>query len=370
MKPLIFIFILLLSVYLGTDCFADTINLKNKRTMHGIVEKEDEESLVLNVGFGTIKIPKRDIESVERSGDNERIREQWREKYFENYPAPTSAEEELLESFKKLKLRREKAIRKVNMKEKLSKEISKLQKDISNLQNSLTKIGIQLKSTDHQKDVIRYNNLVVEFNSLSGNIKSKIDELTRLQKDYDSINESVTNYIGQLSEVLNTFKEKHRDIIAKNPTSEQLQFYKNLKKRLDHFQGEFKQEAVSFKKSGLGILVKALLNQHIQATMLLDTGAELTVISKTIAKKLGIDTDKIKRDVELVLADGRRLAAKLTTLDTIKVGNSESKDVIIAIVKNIPGNIDGFLGMSFLKNFAFSIDAQQKELILSSFNPQ
>jgi clan AA aspartic protease (TIGR02281 family) len=338
--------------------------------MQGIIEKENENSVVLNVGFGTVEIPKSDIESIEKSQNNKQIINLWRQKYFENYPAPTPKEEQLLKSFRKLKSCREKAIRKIGMKERVSVEIFTLQKDIANLQNSLTEIGTKLKFTNSKKDIVKYNNLVVEFNSLSNKIKSKIDELTHLRKDYDSINKSVTDYIELLCEFVKNFKEKHQHIIAENLTPQQQQFYKNLKERLNYFQEEFRQEAISFKKLGSGILVKAILNQRIQARMLVDTGAELTVISERIAEKLGIDSSKIRQNIGLVLADGRRLAVKLTTLDTIKVGNSEGKNVRVAIIKNMSDNIDGFLGMSFLKNFAFSIDARTQELILSSFNPK
>lgn len=370
MKPLIFILILFLNLYLVTDSFPDTINLKNKRSIEGIIEEEDAEALVLNVGFGTIKIHKKDIESIERLHDEERIMQQWRKQYFENYPAPTPREGKLLKKFRELKLEREKTIRKVTSRASFSREIPKLQKEISGLQDNLDEVGKQLMLTSHRDDVVRYNNLVVKFNSLSNDIKLKMDGLFKIRKDHDAINEFVANYTDQLASFINIFEEKHKIIVTKNPTFQQLQFYENLKKKLQYFQKDFKQESVNFKQSGLGILVKVLLNQHVWATMLLDTGAELTIISARVAEKLGIEMSKIQRDVNLVLADGRKLAAKLTTLNTIKIGNSESKNVAVAIVENMPGNNDGFLGMSFLRNFAFSIDVRQQELTLSSFNPQ
>lgn len=370
MRFLIFIFVLPLTVYLAIDCFADTINLKNKRSMYGIVEKEDEESIVLNVGFGTVKIPKSDIESIERSVDNKEIKEKWKEKYFENFPAPTPEDQELLESFKEAKLRREEATRKLRIRESISRDMSLLQKEISSLQDNLSETGTKLKSAN-KKDVIKYNILVVEFNSLSAKIKLKTTQLSRLQSDYNNVNEFITNYIEEFTKLTEVFKEKHKDVIAKRPTDEQHKFYENLKKRLDHFQNELKHETISFKGSGSNILVKVLLNRRVQATMLVDTGAEITIISEAVARRLGIDADKIKQDVNLVVADGSKLAAKLTTLEAIKFGSLEGKNVTVAIVEGVSDpQIDGFLGMSFLKNFAFSIDARSKKLILNSFRPQ
>ncbi|MFC1666464.1 TIGR02281 family clan AA aspartic protease [Candidatus Omnitrophota bacterium] len=50
---------------------ADTVYLKNGRRIEGLIEKEDEEDLELNVGFGTVKFRMSEIKSIYRSSRSE-----------------------------------------------------------------------------------------------------------------------------------------------------------------------------------------------------------------------------------------------------------------------------------------------------------
>lgn len=67
-----------LSILNGT-VNADTIYLKNGRSIEGFIEKADDKSIDLEVGFGTIKIEKEQISIIHRSSpeESERIYEKW-----------------------------------------------------------------------------------------------------------------------------------------------------------------------------------------------------------------------------------------------------------------------------------------------------
>jgi len=58
---------------------ADMIYLKNGRSIEGFIEKADDKSIDLEVGFGTIKIEKEQISIIHRSSpqEAERIYEKW-----------------------------------------------------------------------------------------------------------------------------------------------------------------------------------------------------------------------------------------------------------------------------------------------------
>jgi predicted aspartyl protease len=99
------------------------------------------------------------------------------------------------------------------------------------------------------------------------------------------------------------------------------------------------------------IVVDALLNKKVSATLILDTGASLVVIKDSVAR----------------LADGRESTAKHTVLESVSVQGVEADNVDVAILPedaNDPALKDGLLGMTYLKNFSFKIDQKNKKLTL------
>jgi clan AA aspartic protease (TIGR02281 family) len=61
---------------------ADTVNLKNGGSVSGIIEKEDDKSVEVNTGFGTVTFKKAGVKNIERSGAEEsrKMAETWEEK--------------------------------------------------------------------------------------------------------------------------------------------------------------------------------------------------------------------------------------------------------------------------------------------------
>jgi len=127
---------------------------------------------------------------------------------------------------------------------------------------------------------------------------------------------------------------------------------------------------VRWNKESGHIIVNALLNKKINATLVVDTGASGVLLSKSIGDKLGIMTDKTSGKanpiVQLTLADGRKIEAQYVVLQSVKVQDAEAYDVEGAILLEDKAGIayDGLLGMSFLNRFNFKFDNKQEKLIL------
>ncbi len=115
------------------------------------------------------------------------------------------------------------------------------------------------------------------------------------------------------------------------------------------------------------VFVDALLNKKVKARLLLDTGASVVVLSDKIGRQLGINMKKDKNMVTLQMADGRKTEAKFIALEFVSIEGIEAKGVSAAVLLNDsdePGYKDGLLGMSFLKQFNFTVDQKNKKLIL------
>ncbi|MBI4707440.1 MAG: retroviral-like aspartic protease family protein [Candidatus Omnitrophica bacterium] len=128
---------------------------------------------------------------------------------------------------------------------------------------------------------------------------------------------------------------------------------------------ERQPKAVDLRHNEAGILVDALLDDKVSVRFILDTGASLVLISRKVAQELGFNPDRFIPDVQMQLADGRKVRAKHITIRSIKVQNLEAKNVDAALIIDEAGDIgDGLLGMSFLKRFNFKVDLKEKKLIL------
>lgn len=212
---------------------ADTVHLKNGRSIEGLVEKEDEETVVLNVGFGTVKFKKTEIENIEKSkpGETEAIEKEWQTR-------------EKMETEKRQKRQQE------------------------------------------------------------------LEEARRKK--------------------------------------------------------ELEPKEVGFSDKGNRIVVSALINNKVNASLLLDTGASIVMLSESIAKQLKINTKVAQKDImDVQVADGRKVKAVYVVLDSLSVQGVEAKNVDASILLDAEENIeDGLLGMSFLNKFNFQIDSVNKKLIL------
>ncbi len=122
---------------------------------------------------------------------------------------------------------------------------------------------------------------------------------------------------------------------------------------------------IPLKKIGGSFVVRANLNKERTADLIVDTGASMTVLSTDVAIDLGIlgTTDNKLLTVNTA---GGSVQVNMNYLISLNVGTAQAKNVAVAIhdLPDIPEQIEGLLGMSFLKHFLVTLDAEHARLIL------
>ncbi|MGK7344712.1 MAG: retroviral-like aspartic protease family protein [Candidatus Nitrospinota bacterium M3_3B_026] len=115
---------------------------------------------------------------------------------------------------------------------------------------------------------------------------------------------------------------------------------------------------------GEGFTVEAGLNGAVKARLLVDTGASIVIISPETARRLGYSRLEDLPRLPVSTAGGVSWIW-LIVLESVKVERAEVWSVEAGISPNFGRGMDGLLGMSFLKEFGYRLDAAAKELTLT-----
>jgi clan AA aspartic protease (TIGR02281 family) len=116
------------------------------------------------------------------------------------------------------------------------------------------------------------------------------------------------------------------------------------------------------RRYGNAMLVEALVGSTVRTRLLLDTGAELTVLSTAAARRLALNLENAAV-MPLRSASGV-FFAPIIKVQSITVGEAMAYDVEVIVHDATPG-LDGLLGMSFLDNFLVTISTSDARLILT-----
>jgi predicted aspartyl protease len=104
-------------------------------------------------------------------------------------------------------------------------------------------------------------------------------------------------------------------------------------------------------------------NTTVDAWLLLDTGATVTMISSSLADRLGIKPDSTESRLAQV-ADGRVVKTFRTRVDSLAVGPKLKYNAEVAIMPSDgPAmGFDGLLGMNFLGDYRYHLDVNSQAI--------
>jgi hypothetical protein len=114
---------------------------------------------------------------------------------------------------------------------------------------------------------------------------------------------------------------------------------------------------------GQRIMVNATVNGNTSAKLMLDTGADRTMINPRVLLAAGV---ALSRPVEslMVTGVGGQQEVQFVTVNTLEVAGATVGRLTVAALA-VDGTGDGLLGRDFLDNFAVNIDAAKGVVTLT-----
>lgn len=346
---------------------ADVVHLKNGRSVSGVIREETSSHVVLELGAGSMTLPRSRIKAIERAdpSERERTREEWRDRHWLNVRYVPAGFNPLAARLRAVIDERQAVVQARGEVAQDGAARRKLDQRLHALHRRMVEAAHALEAVDRLADPAGYNARVVEHNRLQAeraqleNTRQQLDERRReLQArihDYrdalQALRGLVTEYAqGAASEASERFLVRATEILAK-------------------YESEFESEDITVDQEPGGLVVTALIDGKLHGRFIVDTGAGMVTLTQAFADKLGLAWRHLPEG-QATLADGQRVEARYVTLDSVQVGQRRVAGVHAAVLPaSAQKSVDGLLGMSFLRHFHMSLDGASGRLILHEFSP-
>lgn len=358
---------------LPLPAIADSVKLKNDGTLNGVIKEEDETSITLAIGMGTMKIRKSEIESIRKAGEKENavMESGFRKKGIERGTFVPPGMEDLAQKLKDVSASKKNVDNAQRGMDSLKEDIEANSKKFKSLRANFETKNSQIRGMDPKSNVLRYNKLITELNMTSVELSTLSEELDKLSPRLPEYQraywKAITDYGNDVGDFRLYFEKRAAETKNRGTTDDESLYLETVRKSLAELEKDLIKDTVAVSKSKYGMTVKATLNGEVTCLLAVDTGASVVAISKKIAGKLEINPSDSVEDVQFTLADGSLIKSKVIKIKSVTVGNSTVYDVAAAVIDNPPGpGIDGLLGMSFLNNFNIKMDVANESLILET----
>jgi len=351
---------------------ADTIFLRNGNTIDGIVTQETGTQVTLTLATGSMSVPKNSISAVERASEeeNNRLQADWKKKYFLHRKYTPPELNGLADDFARLVAQREAALNARQALDDLSGKEDRLRSEQEQLRTQITLTSSRLRqTTPSRNNVDLYNALVSENNAQQARWGALNNELAACPREHDAAINALAVYQDAVAAFGIRLEAERKKPSNEAGKSERKQFFDRLAGDLEGYTREFASTEVNISQTHAGSIVLAQVNDQVQGRFVVDTGATTVTISDAFARRLNIDPATLPETVGS-LADGSKAKGRNVVFRSMAVGDARAENIAAVIFPNGPGNqLDGLLGMSFLRNFSVNMDGSGK-LILRKFAPK
>jgi aspartyl protease family protein len=264
------------------------------------------------------------------------------------------------------------------------KPLRDVQQEITNLEGRMLQAHQQMVGLNAQlanvNDVASNNRLVGAINTLQGQITLAEKSLETLKAREISARSNLNNAreefvqqvldLGSLSVQLTKAYEssadspevqaslkKLREDTGKDLTLQPSSTVQSLQRKLAELQASVQTERIPLRRDDKTFYASVVINGKHTAEMVVDTGASLVSLPYELAVSMGLKPEARDKQILLTIADGSTITAHLKTIQSVRVGTFVVENVECAVLGPEAVEAHPLLGMSFLGEFQFHLDA-------------
>lgn len=266
-------------------------------------------------------------------------------------------------------------------------QVAGLAKTLTNLRQQHVQLSAQLAALN-PNDVSTNNRLVGALNAIAGQHELLQEKQTSLDQQVKEAraktNEAREAYLQfvlnsrQLADIVSAeYEKKSADpevkaaverfnkALGKQFTLAPSTGFQSNLRRLKAIEETVLSESIPLRDDGGRTFhVSVVVNGKHQQDMVLDSGASLISLPGPVAEKFGLIPTEKDPKIMLQLADGREIEGRLMKIPSVRVGKFTVENVECAVLGAEAARAEPLLGMSFLGNFKFEVDASAKTLTM------
>ncbi len=272
--------------------------------------------------------------------------------------------------------------------EDFKKSLNQLEVQIANFNKQLTQLNTQLANVS---DVVTNNRLVGAINALEGRIRLAYQQKERQEKreaevhgDVNKARDAFIRHIMEMRKLADDLEDRYKNVdrviasmirkyneeegakVSLAPTSG---FQSNLRK-LASYEDKVLTAEIFLRRDRNTYWASVNINEDKTVEMIVDSGASILALPYEDALELGLKPKASDPEIRLVVADGRTITGKKIKIRSVRVGQFIAKDVECAVLGAEAVNAQPLLGMSFLGNFKFELDAGKSTLAMTDLNAE
>lgn len=351
---------------------ADVLQLKNGNRMEGIIRSETATEYQLDIGFGTVAVPKAQVVRVERASAAERglLEQERQRKYILHEDYAPAGEQDLLQAFQTLEAQRATALQSRQRMAALQQSLESTAQELQQLQAREAQAAGRLKlpTQPTRATVEQYNRVVAEVNAIRSRMLTLNANPVATLNAMDQCRRTISQYTTALLALCDRVRQRQPRNSGADKPPRVADFFTELNARLQTYQGEIKQVRLPYRADGRQVVVMARLNGQVEGRFIVDTGATTMTITEDLARRLHLPHGP--HEAQISLADGSTRKAHPVLLRSVEVEGARVENVAaITMPVNPVEGIDGLLGMSFLMEFNIQLDPVSQALTLNRFAP-
>ncbi len=240
-------------------------------------------------------------------------------------------------------------------------------------------------------DVVKQNRLIARLNFLNEQIELYTaggvyhDEEMHIAAELGRARQEFVTMVGELRALVDKTDTDYAAMAANpgvqaaldelNKTSKRPlalgprpNYARNLK-QLAKMEQAIVTKSIKLHTKGGVLWLDVSLNGRPAKRMVFDTGASMVTLPFEWAEELGLRPTENDPVARMSVADGRTVRATRLTLDTVRVGDFEVRNVTCVVMPEGLTNVPPLLGQAFLRHFISRFDAGAGELHLSRVDP-